>query len=83
MPKSKRPTGKKKSIGKFEVEAWLVLINSSSESTMFEELPSSLLPSVENLYSLTVEPAELCAVLQMRFSQKRTKMRAQIHTKFF
>ena len=63
MPSRRRPTGKKKSIGKFEVEVWLVLINSSSESTIFEELPSSLLPSVENLYSLTVEPAELCAVI--------------------
>ena len=53
--------GKKKSSGKAEV-VWFVLINSSSESTILFEVEPSL-PSVENLYSLTVEPAELCAVI--------------------
>ena len=53
--------GKKKSSGKAEV-VWFVLINSSSESTILFEVEPSF-PSVENLYSLTVEPAELCAVI--------------------
>ena len=73
MANSKRPRGRIKSSGKGD-DGWSLLIKSSSESTMLElALPSS--SSVVNLYSLTVEPAELCAVILSTYEVRGFKSR--------